>query len=57
MIRDFPTVNVTVLPCYQAEEAIAVEDFVEAVLDDDHPGGALHDAQESQAWRAAEGQR
>ena len=41
----------------QAEEAIPVEDFLAAVLDDNHPGGALHDAEEGQAWRAAEGER
>ena len=41
----------------QAEEAIAVKNFLEAVLDDDHPGGALHDAEEGQGWRVAEGER
>ena len=49
----------TNLPCShcQAEEAIAFEDLLPAVLDDDHPGGALHDDEEGQAWRAAKRER
>ena len=42
---------------YQAEEAVPDKDILATILDDDHPRGALHDVEEGQARRAAEGER